>query len=149
MEVNLNMFLTSLQMSLSWQKMRRQNRAQRLKDRQRENSQIGFKPLLGKTHFENWLDQSKSRPGQNKDITKSCPNIAMRHTLNREAAQDSQARGILKANQPTNQKSDLMQEVDLLGVVQDALVSKLVGHATDQAQVETKIHGYHKKEQLS
>ena len=63
----------------------------------------------------------------------------MRHTLNREAAQDSQARGILKANQ----KSDLMQEVDLLGVVQDALVSKLVG------QVETKIHGYHKKEQLS
>lgn len=69
----------------------------------------------------------------------------MRHTLNREAAQDSQARGILKANQ----KSDLMQEVDLLGVVQDALVSKLVGHATDQAQVETKIHGYHKKEQLS
>ena len=42
-----------------------------------------------------------------------------------------------------------MQEVDLLGVVQDALVSKLVGQATDQAQVETKIHGYHKKEQLS
>ena len=60
--------------------------------------------------------------------------------MNREAAQDSQARGILKANQPTNQKSDLMQEVDLLGVVQDALVSKLVGHATDQAQVETNIH---------
>ena len=145
MEVNLNMFLASLQMSFSWQKTRRQNRAQRLKDRQRENSQIGFKPLLGKTHFENWLDQSKSRPGQNKDITKSCPNIAMRHTLNREAAQDSQARGILKANQ----KSDLMQEVDLLGVVQDALVSKLVGHATDQAQVETKNHNYHKKEQLS
>ena len=145
MEVNLNMFLTSLQMSLSWQKMRRQNRAQRLKDRQRENSQIGFKPLLGKTHFENWFDQSKSKPGQNREITKSCPNISMRHTLNREAAQDSQARGILKANQ----KSDLMQEVDLLGVVQDALVSKLVGPATDQAQVETKIHGYHKKEQLS
>ena len=67
----------------------------------------------------------------------------MRHTLNREAAPDSQARGILKANQ----KSDLMQEVDLLGVVQDALVSKLVGQATDQAQVETKIHGYHKKKE--
>ena len=136
MEVNLNMFLASLQMSLSWQKTPRQNRAQRLKDRQRENSQIGVEPLLGKTHFENWLDQSKSKPGQKKDITKSCPNISMRHTLNREAAQDPQARGILKANQ----KSDLMQEVDLLGVVQDALVSKLVGHATDQAQVETNIH---------
>ena len=111
--------------------MFRQNRAQRLKDRkcERENSTAG-RPLLGKP-----LDQN-----QGQSITKSCPNIAiMRNTLtSREAnSQDTQikGRGILtKAN---NRKSELMQEVNLLGVVQNALVSKLVGPETNlPGQVE-------------
>ena len=110
--------------------MFRQNRAQRLKDRkrERENSTAG-RPLLGKP-----LDQN-----QRQSITKSCPNIAiMRNTLtSREAnSQDSQfkGRGILKAN---NRKSELMQEVTLLEVVQNALVSKLAGPETDlPGQVE-------------
>ena len=110
--------------------MFRQNRAQRLRDRkrERENSAAG-RPLLGKPM--DWK--------QGQSITKSCPNIAiMRNTLtNREAnSQDSQfkGRGILKAN---NRKSELMQEVNLLGVVQNALVSKLVGPETNlPGQVE-------------
>ena len=72
---------------------------------------------------------------QGQSITKSCPNIAMRNTLNREAdLQDTQfkGRGILKANM----KSELMQEVNLLGVVQNALVSKL--EIDLPAQVENK-----------
>ena len=107
--------------------MFRQNRAQRLKDRkrERENSTAG-RPLLGKP-----LDQN-----QRQSITKSCPNIAiMRNTL---TTRDSQfkGRGILKAN---NRKSELMQEVNLLGVVQNALASKLVGPETNlPRQVENR-----------
>ena len=110
------------------QLMFRQNRAQRLRDRkrERENSNAG-RPLLGKP-----LDRE-----QEQSFTKSCPNIAMvRNTLTREAnLQDAQfkGRGILKANR----KSELLQEVNLLGVVQNALVAKLGGPETDlPAQVE-------------
>ena len=66
----------------------------------------------------------------------------MRNTLNRgENFQNAQfkGRGILKANR----NSELLQEVNLLGVVQNALVAKLVGSQTDlPAQVENLKFGF-------
>ena len=108
--------------------MFRQNRAQRLKDRKRgrDTSNTG-RPLLGKTYNA----ESCSDQNHGQSITKSCPNIAMRNTLNREANfqdREFKGRGILKSSK----KSELMHEVNLLGVVQNALVSKLAtGPETD------------------